>query len=74
MLTNTAYRLHHDKKLTIGFFGGSITEGAGATSWDGTSWRANITRDLKETYPDAEITAVNAAIGGTGTDLGLYRC
>ena len=49
MLTNTAYRLHHDKKLTIGFFGGSITEGAGATSWDGTSWRANITRDLKET-------------------------
>ncbi|MGN1096044.1 MAG: SGNH/GDSL hydrolase family protein, partial [Eubacteriales bacterium] len=74
MLTNTAYRLNREKKLTIGFFGGSVTEGAGASSWDETSWRANITRDLKETYPDAEITAVNAAIGGTGTDLGLYRC
>ncbi len=74
MLTNTAYRLHTEKKLTVGFFGGSITEGAGATSWNSTSWRANITRYLKETYPEAEITAINAAVGGTGTDLGFFRC
>ena len=74
MLTNTAYRLKIDKKLTIGYFGGSITEGAGASAWNETSWRANITRHLRETYPEAEITEVNAAIGGTGTDLGLFRC
>ena len=73
MLKNTAYRLQHEKKLTVGFFGGSITEGTGASSLHQTSWRANITRYLKETYPEAEITAVNAAVGGTGTDLGLFR-
>ena len=73
MLTNTAYRLNKEKKLTVGFFGGSITEGAGATSWDNTSWRALITKDLRKTYPEAEIKAVNAAVGGTGSDLGLYR-
>jgi lysophospholipase L1-like esterase len=74
MLTNTAYRLHNEKKLTIGYFGGSITEGAGASVWDETSWRANITRHLRATYPEAEIKEVNAAIGGTGTDLALVRC
>ena len=74
MLTNTAYRIHCLKKLTIGFFGGSITEGAGASIWDETSWRARITKHLREIYPETEINAVNAAIGGTGTDLGLYRC
>ena len=31
MLENTLYRLKHDKKLTVGYFGGSITEGAGAS-------------------------------------------
>ncbi len=74
MLTNTAYRLHREKKLTVGFFGGSITEGTGASKMDETSWRANITKHLQTNYPDAEIIAINAAIGGTGSDLGLYRC
>ncbi len=74
MLNNTVYRLTKEKKLTVGYFGGSITEGAGASVWDETSWRANITRFLRARYPEAEITEVNAAIGGTGTDLGFYRC
>ncbi len=73
MLRNTAYRLQKEKKLTIGFFGGSITEGTGATSWDETSWRGYITNDLKKTYPDSEIIPICAAVGGTGTDLGLCR-
>ncbi len=74
MLTNTAYRLHRNKKLTVGFFGGSITEGAGASNWDETSWRAHLTKYLQTSYPTAEIIAINAAVGGTGSDLGLYRC
>ncbi|MBQ9748549.1 MAG: SGNH/GDSL hydrolase family protein [Clostridia bacterium] len=74
MLNNTSYRLTKEKKLTVGYFGGSITEGAGASVWDETSWRANITRYLRAKYPEAEIKEVNAAIGGTGTDLGFYRC
>ena len=74
MLENTIYRLKNDKKLRIGYFGGSITEGAGATEWDRTSWRGHLTAHLRETYPEAEITEIMAAVGGTGTDLGLCRC
>ena len=74
MLSNTIYRLKKEKKLTVGYFGGSITEGAGATSWDNTSWRGLINKHLKETYPDVEFKEVMAAIGGTGTDFGLCRC
>ena len=74
MLKNTIYRLKTEKKLRIGYFGGSITEGAGATDWNKTSWRARITAYLKETYPEADITEIMAAVGGTGTDLGLCRC
>ncbi|MBQ8496021.1 MAG: SGNH/GDSL hydrolase family protein [Clostridia bacterium] len=74
MLNNTVYRLRKEKKLTVGYFGGSITEGAGATSWDHTSWRGLINKHLKETYPDVEFKEVMAAIGGTGTDFGLCRC
>lgn len=73
MLANTAYRLNKKKKLTVGFLGGSNTEGAGATSWDNTSWRGLVTAELRRTYPEAEIKAVNAAVGGTGSDLALYR-
>ncbi|MBQ3489058.1 MAG: SGNH/GDSL hydrolase family protein [Clostridia bacterium] len=74
MLKNTIYRLKKEKKLRVGYFGGSITEGSGATEWNKTSWRARITAYLKETYPEAEITEIMAAVGGTGTDLGLCRC
>ncbi len=74
MLNNTIYRLRKEKKLTVGYFGGSITEGAGATSWDHTSWRGLLNQHLKETYPDVELKEVMAAIGGTCTDFGLCRC
>ena len=74
MLENTIYRLKKEKKLNIGYFGGSITEGSGATEWNRTSWRARLTRHLREAYPEAEITEIMAAVGGTGTDLGLCRC
>ena len=74
MLENTKYRLKKEKKLRIGYFGGSITEGSGASSWHKTSWRARLTAHLREAYPEAEITEIMAAVGGTGTDLGLCRC
>ncbi len=74
MLENTVYRLKKDKKLNIGYFGGSITEGSGASSWHKTSWRARLTAHLRASYPDAEIKEIMAAVGGTGTDLGLCRC
>lgn len=73
MLFNTAYRLQNEKELTVGFFGGSITEGAGASSWNDTSWRALVMKYLSETYKNIKFTEINAAVGGTGTDLGVYR-
>jgi lysophospholipase L1-like esterase len=60
--------------LTIGYFGGSITAGAGASKSAETSYRALTTKWFRDTFPKAKITEVNAAIGGTGSDLGTFRC
>lgn len=73
MLCNTSYKLQHDKTLTIGYFGGSITEGAGQSA-PGHCYRDRTTAWFRESYPDAAITEIQAAIGGTGSDLGMYRC
>ena len=56
----------------IGYFGGSITAGSGA-SLEKNCWRAKFTKYITEKYPETEITEINAAIGGTGSDLGLFR-
>jgi|GEM_PF-408345 len=69
-LPNTICRLTVGKRLTVGYFGGSITENGGSD----VGWRARTTAWLRAHYPDAEITEVQAAIGGTGTALGMYRC
>ncbi len=74
MLDNTFYKLTHDKHLSVGYFGGSITEGAGASDASRTSWRARVTEWFRTSYPEAEVTEIYAAIGGTGSDLGMYRC
>ncbi len=73
MFVNTLYKLENEKKLTVGYFGGSVTVGSGSSNGDKRSWRA-ITRDwLKKEFPDAEITERNAAIGGTGSLFGIFR-
>ena len=69
MLTNTLYRLEKEKALTIAYFGGSITENG-----EEQGWRRLTTKWFEQKFPDATITEINAAIGGTGTDLGVYRC
>lgn len=74
MLENTLFKLNNCKSFTVGYFGGSITEGAGASNAGETSWRARVTAWLRENYPNCEIIEVQAAIGGTGSELGVYRC
>ena len=69
MLTNTLYRLNREKSLRVAYFGGSITEGGGENGW-----RRLTPKWFQARWPEAEITEINAAIGGTGTDLGVYRC
>ena len=64
MLNNTAYKLKNDKKLRVAYFGGSITEGAGASDPTKTCYRAMTTAWFKAKYPDALVVAyVNTTVG-----------
>ncbi|TLD72208.1 SGNH/GDSL hydrolase family protein [Phragmitibacter flavus] len=68
------------KKLTtpgddtrIIYFGGSITAGAGASN-PKFCYRELLTPWLRQENPKARIQPYNAAIGGTGSWLGAFRC
>jgi len=61
------------RSLRIAYFGGSLSEGCGASDPATLSWRAQTTRFFRETFPAAEIHEINAAIGGTGSYLGAFR-
>lgn len=61
----TAAKLDAGEPVTIAYFGGSITEQNG--------WRIQSAELLKKLYPKAAIRSINAAIGGTGSDLGAFR-
>lgn len=64
-LPNVAAKLTAGQPVTIAYFGGSITAAPG--------WRVKSLAWFKKQYPKAAITEVDAAIGGTGSDLGVYR-
>ncbi|MDF1739603.1 MAG: SGNH/GDSL hydrolase family protein [Verrucomicrobiales bacterium] len=53
------------ESVKIGYLGGSITAAAG--------WRVQSREWLAKTYPDATFEEIHAAIGGTGSDLGVFR-
>ena len=63
---STIAKLEAGKDVTVAYFGGSITAADG--------WRPKTTAWLKSQYPSATIHEVHAAIGGTGSDLGVFRC
>lgn len=52
-------------EVRIGYLGGSITAQQG--------WRPKTLAYFQKTYPQAKISEINAAIGGTGSDLGVCR-
>ncbi|WP_176454339.1 SGNH/GDSL hydrolase family protein [Siphonobacter sp. BAB-5385] len=54
------------KNLTIGYLGGSITEA-------GKGWREQSVQGLQKRYPKAQFSGINAGVGGTGSDLGVFR-
>lgn len=64
-LGNVFAKLKAGQEVRIAYFGGSITAQEG--------WRPKTLKWLRERYPGARITEINAAIGGTGSDLGVYR-
>ncbi len=72
-LNNTLYKLKVERELNVAYFGGSVTDGHGASAANDTSWRALTTKWLKKSYPSAKINETNAAIGGTSSYFGLFR-
>lgn len=65
-------RAQNGEKITVAFLGGSITQGCLATVHE--KCYAYLTYLWwKERYPKAEITYVNAGIGGTTSQFGVAR-
>jgi lysophospholipase L1-like esterase len=62
---NAMKKMVAGQEVTVAYLGGSIT------AMDG--WRNKTTAWLKATYPKATFKEVHAAIGGTGSDLGVFR-
>ncbi|MBQ4202493.1 MAG: SGNH/GDSL hydrolase family protein, partial [Thermoguttaceae bacterium] len=58
-------KLANKEEMKIAYFGGSITAANG--------WRVQTLAKFNEIFPDSKFTEINAAIGGTGSDLGVYR-
>ncbi|WP_207420364.1 SGNH/GDSL hydrolase family protein [Desertivirga brevis] len=65
-LPNFYKKLLEGKPVTVAYLGGSITEAA-------NGWRDQSAHILQQKFPDPKITTVNAGIGGTGSDLGVFR-
>ncbi len=58
-------KIQAGQEVTVAYLGGSITAMNG--------WRNKTTEWLRTTYPKATFKEVHAAIGGTGSDLGVFR-
>lgn len=59
--------------MSVVFFGGSLTWGDGASDPERTSYRALMQNYLQGKYPSSHFTFYDAAIGGTGSKLGMFR-
>ena len=66
-------RARAGERLTVVFFGASLTWGANATDPGLTSYRAIVGQRLTQDYPQAHFTFRDGAIGGTGSQLGVFR-
>lgn len=64
-LPNVFAKLEQGLPVTIAYLGGSITAQQG--------WRVQSRAWLQQKYPQARIEEIHAAIGGTGSDLGVFR-
>lgn len=65
-LANFFTKMNAGDSVKIAYFGGSITEA-------GNGWRDQSFNWLKSKYPAVALSQVNAGIGGTGSDLGVFR-
>lgn len=64
-LPNYVAKVEAGDKVKVAYLGGSITAAPG--------WRIQSREWLQKEYPDAKFDEIHAAIGGTGSDLGVFR-
>lgn len=64
-LPNFLAKVEAGEAVKIAYLGGSITAAPG--------WRVQSREWLQSQYPDAKIEGIDATIGGTGSDLGVFR-
>jgi len=64
-LANLLARLKAGADVRIAYLGGSITAQEG--------WRPKTLNWFRERFSEAKVSEINAAIGGTGSDLGVFR-
>ena len=62
---NSHIKFERDKKGTVAFLGGSITQNSG--------WRDSICNYLEQRFPDTRFTFINAGISSMGTTPGAFR-
>jgi lysophospholipase L1-like esterase len=72
-VANVIRRAEAREPLTVVFLGGSLTWGANASDPQTTSYRGRMMTWLRQTYPHTPFTFHDAAIGGTGSQLALFR-
>ena len=66
-------RARAGEPMSVVFFGGSLTWGANASDPQTTSYRALMGAYLRSRYPRVPFVFHDAAIGGTGSNLGIFR-
>ena len=71
-LKNCMKRAEAGEELTIGFLGGSITQGSLATTMENT-YAYRVFTWWKQTFPKANFHYVNGGIGGTTSHYGVSR-
>ena len=71
-LKNFLSRAAQGERLTVGFIGGSITQGFAATEPD-QCYAARTVAWLRKVFPNTEFDYVNAGIGATDSQFGAAR-
>jgi lysophospholipase L1-like esterase len=66
-------RAQAGERLNVVFFGASLTWGANASNPLLTSYRARVAEKMEARYPAAHLKFWDGAIGGTGSQLGVFR-
>ena len=71
-LANVLRKAQNGEEITIGFLGGSITEGRGAADIQ-DCYVSQVYKWWYDTFPQAAINVINAGVGGTSSYLGGHR-